>query len=610
VEPLPENKSTCFLLHIRGLVQGVGFRPFIYRIAMEHKLKGWVINRNDGVLIKIQVSRQKAEEFREAIEAHLPRAAIIHSISIEPSDYETFQAFEIRKSEAVSDEVTLVSPDIAVCDDCLQDMKTQAHRKAYPFINCTNCGPRFSIIRELPYDRPCTTMDVFPMCPQCAAEYTEIMDRRFHAQPIACNNCGPEYTFRSDESILIDQREIVRHLAREIEKGKTFAVKGLGGYHILCDALNDKAVDKIREIKNRDGKPFALMTKSLREVEEFADINSEERELLTSWKRPIVLLKRKNNLAERACNGLDKVGIMLPYMPFHYLLFEQLETPALVMTSGNLSEEPIVISNQEANDTFEDSLDGIVEYNRKIFNRVDDSVARVFQNHTMILRRSRGYAPSPFLTNMNTEGILAVGAELVNSFCIGKGQLAIMSQYIGDLKNFENLVFFEETYDQYRKLFKFEPELIVTDYHPDYLSTRFGENLSKQKNIPLIKVQHHHAHIASVMIEQQISEPEVIGICLDGMGAGENKEIWGAEIFKADFTRAERLFHFKFMPLPGGDRAALEPWRMALSYLYQLIGDDIENCDIPLFQHIPPDNIKTVIHMLKHDMNCPAASSA
>jgi len=324
VEPLHEKKEPCFLLHVRGLVQGVGFRPFIYRIACSLNIKGWVINRNDGVLIKIQESRRKTEEFREAIEAHIPRAAIIHSISIEPSDYEEFQEFEIRKSEAVSDEVTLVSPDIAVCDDCLEDLKTQAHRIAYPFINCTNCGPRFSIIRELPYDRPYTTMDVFAMCPQCASEYSDIADRRFHAQPIACNNCGPLYTFRSDDTILIDQREIIRYLSQEIKKGKIFAVKGLGGYHIICDALNDSAVDQIREIKNRDGKPFALMVKSLREVEIFADINPEERELLTSWKRPIVLLKRKNDLAERACNGLDKVGIMLPYMPFHYLLFEHL----------------------------------------------------------------------------------------------------------------------------------------------------------------------------------------------------------------------------------------------------------------------------------------------
>ena len=610
MEELDGKKEPFFLLHIRGLVQGVGFRPFIYRIASSLNLKGWVINRNDGVLIKIQETRSKTEEFVEAIKANLPGAAIIHHISIQESQPEKFESFVIRKSESVSDEITLVSPDIAVCDDCLEDLQTQAHRKGYPFINCTNCGPRFSIIRELPYDRPNTTMDVFPMCPQCASEYSDITDRRFHAQPIACNHCGPRYTFKSDITILIDQREIIRHLAREIENGKVFAVKGLGGYHLICDALNDQAVNRIRDIKNRDGKPFALMAKSLKEVEVFADISKEERELLTSWRRPIVLLKRKNDLADRACSSLDKVGIMLPYIPFHYLLFEHLDTPALVMTSGNLSEEPIVISNQAADDIFEESVDGIIQYNREIFNRVDDSVARVFQNKIMILRRSRGYAPSPILTGMNTEGILAVGAELVNSFCIGKGKLAIMSQYIGDLKNFENLVFFEETYEQYRKLFKFEPELIVTDYHPDYLSTRFGKSLSKEHEIPLIKVQHHHAHIASVIFERKIFDSDVIGICLDGMGTGENKETWGAEVFTANLSSAERLFHFKFLPLPGGDRAALEPWRMALSYLFQVLGDDTENCDIPLFHHIPSANIKTVIHMLRHDLNCPAASSA
>lgn len=605
-----ESLPSCYRIHIKGLVQGVGFRPFIYRIASDLNLKGWVINRNDGVVVKIMGSAKKADDFIDLVRKEKPRAAIIQKIRIENSESEYFDSFEIKKSEAVSDEVTLVSPDIAVCDDCLHDLDSQSHRIGYPLINCTNCGPRFSIIRELPYDRPNTTMEVFEMCPICADEYNNIKNRRFHAQPVACNNCGPSYTFRSENFILIDQREIIRHLAKEIDKGKVFAVKGLGGFHLVCDALNGQAVERIREIKNRDDKPFALMVHSIENARAFAKIDRLESEILESWERPIVLLKSIDKRTERVCSSLNRVGIMLPYMPFHHLLFKYLKTEALVMTSGNLSDEPIVISNNMADKTFGDEVDGLVDYNRNIHNRVDDSIIKVFGTKSMVLRRSRGFAPSPIFLKHKVEGIFAAGAELVNSFCIGKGDMSIMSPYIGDLKDYSNFEFYQEAYNQYCKLFSFKPTLVATDYHPGYLSTQFGDSISKSKGIPLVKAQHHHAHVASVMIEQDIPEKDVIGICLDGIGAGKNNESLGAEFFLANLLSVDRRYHFKYVQLPGGDRASAEPWRMALSYLHQIFGEKIYDLPLPLFQHIPSDNISTVLHMLKHNLNCPSVSSA
>ena len=571
-------------------------------------MKGWVINRNDGVLIKLQCSRLKAQEFKDKVQREKPVAAVIHEIQITESDPEGFDSFEIRKSESISNEITLVSPDIAVCDDCLSDMENQEHRIDYPFINCTNCGPRFTIIRELPYDRPYTTMDKFEMCPQCRSEYTNILDRRFHAQPVACLNCGPVYRMISGQEIITDLENILQSFCSGIEDGGVFAVKGLGGYHLVCDALNDDAVGRLREIKKREGKPFALMAGSIDSVREFADPSIKEIELLNDWKRPIVLLKRKNQLAEYACNGMNNIGFMLPYLPFHQLIFQKLNTPALVMTSGNLSDEPIVISNEEAIKTFAGKVDGVIENNRDIYNRVDDSLIKIVGGKEMIIRRSRAYAPSPMLTCHNTEGILAVGAELVNSFCIGKGNLAIMSQYIGDLKDYENLAFFEETYYQYCKLFKFYPDLIVTDLHPAYLSTNFGRSLAEKDNIPLIQVQHHHAHIASVITEQKIPDKKVIGISMDGMGAGYNGETLGAEICVASLLEMDRRFHFNFVPQPGGDKAAKDPWRMALAYLHHN-GMEL-NPDLPLSKEIPADRIRTIQHMLENDINCPKSSSA
>jgi len=604
------KESENYMLKISGLVQGVGFRPFIYKLALENNFKGWVENRNDGVLININCTSTQAESFKLEILERAPIASNIFEISINQIEKEDFNSFKIKKSESISEAVTEISPDIAVCDNCLLDLKQQKHRINYPFINCTNCGPRFTIIKSLPYDRPKTTMQEFKMCKDCNTEYTEILDRRFHAQPIACNNCGPIYSLLKNGKTNTDLDEILHELNAGIKVGKIYAIKGLGGYNIMCDALNNDAVSKLRELKLRDGKPFAVMFNSLESLNEYTFINEIEEKEITSWQRPIVLLKQKKELAPDVCNGLSHIGSMLPYMPFHYLLFENIETDVLVLTSGNLSSEPIILSNEEAIEKFENKVDGIITYNRDIFNRTDDSVITINNSVPRIIRRSRGNTPAPIRTQLNVEGIFAAGAELVNSFAIGKGKQAILSQYIGDLKNFETFDFYKETYERFERLFRFKPEIIVRDLHPNYLSSQYTEILLKKyPDAKLLKVQHHHAHIASVMIDHGI-ENKVIGVSMDGIGLGDDGNIWGAEFFECDLVSYKRKLHFEYMPMPGGDKATKEPWRMAISFLYKAFGDELWNMNIPLLKEINERDIKTVIQLIDKKINSPLASSA
>jgi hydrogenase maturation protein HypF len=605
--PQPTLKS--YILQIEGLVQGVGFRPFIHRLASELNLKGNVENRNNGVFIKINASESQLKFFEDNIRIQSPPASEILSITTLETKSQQFDDFQIVKSNSLSMEITQVSPDIAVCKDCLNDIQNQPHRLDYSFVNCTNCGPRFSIVKELPYDRPFTTMQEFRMCKECASEYGNVLDRRFHAQPIACNHCGPQYLFHAPEKTLINIAEILHELSQGVLDGKVFAVKGIGGFHLMCDARNETAVARIREIKNRDGKPFAIMAQAIQALTEIADVSEKECELLNSWQRPIVILNYKGGLAASLTNGLKKVGVMLPYMPFHYQLFKILQNQLIVLTSGNISDEPIIIENGKAFSILKDKTDGIISYNRDIHNRVDDSVCSVINNTVRINRRSRGFAPKPIITALNTEGIFAAGAELVNSFCIGKGNQMIMSQYLGDMKNMETLEFYEETYIRFEKLFRFKPELIVSDFHPDYLSSRFAQSLSENLNIPIVTAQHHHAHTASVMVSNKL-DCEVIAVSYDGIGLGSDGNIWGAEFLKADLAEFERLFHFENIPMPGGDLASKEPWRMAISYLYAVFGEELVNLDLPVLKQIQRSKILNVIQMLKKKINSPLASSA
>lgn len=600
-----EKQHITTLIQIKGLVQGVGFRPFVYRVAHQHQLFGWVENRNDGVLIKVNGSAEILNKFIENLKTQAPVASNIHSIKSEEVPFESFKEFRIVKSENSSEEITDISPDIAICDACLSDLKTQTHRNDYPFTNCTNCGPRFSIIKDLPYDRDKTTMNPFIMCDICRSEYEDVLDRRFHAQPVACSTCGPEYELIIGELVVTDFDEILNQTTKLLQEGKIVAIKGIGGFQLACDAQNEHAVTRLRENKVREGKPFAVMFENIGSMQEFVYLFPSEKKSVESWRRPIVIVQEKKNLAPNVSVGFKTIGAMLPYMPFHHLLFEKINLPAIVLTSGNLSDEPIVINNQDAENELTRIADAVLVYNREIYNRTDDSVVFSANEKERLIRRSRGYAPEPVNLNLNVDGIFAAGAELVNCFCLGKGKQAILSQHIGDLKNLETLEFYTESLERYKKLFRAEPTIVVLDKHPDYLSSRFAKDL----NIKQIEVQHHHAHIASCMAEYNLDE-KVIGVSMDGTGYGDDGHIWGGEFFICDLADFKRFSHFEYIPLPGGDSVTKEPWRTALSYLYKIYGSDLWALDIPFINSLDRNKSNLLVQAIDKKINCPLSSSA
>jgi hydrogenase maturation protein HypF len=488
-------------------------------------------------------------------------------------------------------------------------MENDPERIDYPFVNCTNCGPRFTIIAGLPYDRPKTTMKSFRMCENCRSEYDDILDRRFHAQPISCNSCGPEYRYKDSIKSLNNIRLILQEVSVQIASGRTVAIKGLGGYHLMCDALNNSAVSELRQKKQRDSKPFAVMFRDITSAKKYCYIDEEEEKEMKSWRRPILIMKEKKMLSAAVNNGLNTIGAMLPYMPVHYLLFRFLITPAVVLTSGNISDEPIIIDDEMAERQLQSVTDSFLSHNRPIINRTDDSVVRIIDREISLIRRSRGFVPRPIDLNCNTEGIIAFGAEQKNSICIGKGNQAVMSQYLGDIKNIASYSFFNETIDRFSDLFRFKAEFLACDLHPQYLSTHHAENLEKELKIPLLRVQHHHAHIASCMAEHGLDE-EVIGISLDGTGYGSDGNIWGGEFIIADLKGFTRFSHFDYVPMPGGEKAITEPWRMAYSYLFKYFGDSFDFKSVPLFSSVDNQKLSIIKEMIVKKMNSPETSSA
>ncbi len=596
---------------VNGLIQGVGFRPFIYRIALRHGLKGWVCNTNENVLIRISGDPLKIEGFLQSLKTEAPAAASVEEILYEEIAPESFTEFQILKSHDVSEDITEISPDIAVCSECLEDIEREGNRLNYSFVNCTNCGPRFTIIRDLPYDRAKTTMSEFAMCPDCRKEYESVTDRRFHAQPTACSVCGPHYEmFKGSLRISTEVNAIVEQFAECMDTAGIAAVKGLGGMHLACDAFSEKAISRLRELKNREGKPFAVMFRDLETAFHYAEVNTAEETSLLSWRRPIVLVERRPGagpqLAKNLNSGLNLLGIMLPYMPFHYQLFSKMKTPAIVLTSGNFSSEPILIDNDTALQQFSSSTDLIVMHNRDIFNRTDDSVVRIIGGKERVLRRSRGYVPSPVRTGLETEGIIAFGAELSNCFCMGKGRKAFLSQHIGDLKGLETTLFYEQTIERFIKLFRVKPSLLAVDMHPDYISTRTAESFV---NPDVISIQHHHAHIASCMAEHKLDE-KVIGVAFDGTGLGDDGNIWGSEFLVCDLEDYTRISHFEYLPLPGGDSASEEPWRMAVSWLYKVYGKEFRNMDLPVLRQCRTEDVNMLSGMIDRKINSPLTSGA
>ena len=594
---------------IKGLVQGVGFRPHVCRMAARYGLVGEVDNTTDGVSILVQGDLKTIDQFGKDILQFAPSVSTIKSLKIRPAQIKRYNSFKITTSKTIEDQITEISPDIAVCDDCLDDMANDPTRIDYPFVNCTNCGPRFTIIDGLPYDRPKTSMQNFIMCDKCNSEYNDILDRRFHAQPIACNSCGPVYNYKDPEKTLTDIKQILKEVSEQIDSGKTVAIKGLGGYFLMCDAFNNTAVSDLRNRKHRDAKPFAVMFRDIDIVKRYCHTNKIEENELQSRRRPILILKQRDSLAYSVNKGLNTTGAMLPYMPIHYMLFRKLKTSAVVLTSGNLSDEPIIIDDQIAEKQLKPVSHSFLYYNRQILNRADDSVLRIIDGKTSIFRRSRGFVPRPVDLKYNVEGVLALGAEQKNSFCIGKGNQAIMSQYIGDLKSPSTYDFFDETIGRFSDLFRFKPEIIACDLHSDYHSTYHAEYLHSELKIPVQKIQHHHAHIASCMAEHGLDE-EVIGIVLDGTGMGTDGNIWGGEFFISDLKRFTRFSHFDYVPMPGAEKAIEEPWRMAFSYLFKYYGDNFDYESTPAFKSIGHERLSLLKKMIVNKINAPLTSGA
>lgn len=606
IDSLSEQKEArC--LEIEGIVQGVGFRPFIYRLAGQYGLSGDVANNSAGVIIHVEGSSGAIDHFINDIEGECPSIARVIQVRQNIVKFKGMHKFVIRDSETGSPPATLISPDIAVCDDCLSELFDQGDRRyGYPFINCTNCGPRYTIIDDIPYDRPKTSMRNFIMCPACQGEYDNPMDRRFHAQPNACFDCGPGVSLFDAFGTRIDADNKIQHTAELLKQGAIVAIKGLGGFHLAADAVNSEVVAILRERKHREEKPLAVMAYGIADVKEFAHAGSEEEALLSSPECPIVILRKKesNPLAQGVSPFNNYFGVMLPCTPLHYLLLSHGFT-ALVMTSANLSEEPIAIDNDEAFKHLADIADYFLVHDRDIYLRSDDSIVKRTASEFRMMRRSRGYAPAPVFLKNRGPRILACGAELKNTVCLTKEDKAFLSQHIGDLENARAYDFFKLTIEHMKRILDIRPEIIAYDLHPDYLSTRYAV---EQEGLQKIQVQHHHAHIVSCMAENNL-DGHVMGLSFDGTGFGPDNTIWGGEVMVAGIEGFTRVGSLSCVPMPGSGAVIKEPWRMAVSYLYDAFGEDIHDLGIPMLNDIEKNNLKILIDMISKKVNSPLTSS-
>ena len=590
---------------VHGTVQGVGFRPFVYKLAKNLGLKGWVCNTGNGVIIEIEEEEDIILRFKERLIAEMPPLAHISDISSEWQKPIGDVDFKIKHSDNQSGVHTAIPPDIATCSDCRDDMTTPGNRRfGYPFTNCTNCGPRFTIIKRVPYDRPFTTMASFEMCPECRHEYEDPMDRRFHAQPNACPVCGPHLAL--DGHTGINDLATIWETTQLLGNGKIIAIKGLGGYHLACDASNTYAVDELRHRKGRGGKPFALMCSSLDEVSRICMVDDTSAKLLTSPESPIVLLPKRPNLmiSPSVAPGVDSLGVMLPYTPLHLLLMLEFGH-ALVMTSGNISEEPIICDDKEAIERFGSIADHILSHNRPIHISCDDSIAKVMNGAPVVLRRARGYVPKPIEMLSEMPQILACGGDLKNTFCLTKDKLALISQHMGDLENVSSMQHYQDAIQHFTNFFDVKPEVIAYDLHPGYHSTEYALSIKEPVHIG---IQHHHAHIASCMAENQVTD-KVIGVALDGTGYGTDGNIWGSEFMIADYDDFKRVAHLAYVPLPGSESAIRRPGRMALAYLLQA-DETLSNESIhEILSALSIDEINIVRQQIIRSLNSPLTSS-
>ena len=683
-----EAETLTKRFEIRGVVQGVGFRPFLFRLAHHHQLNGEVFNSGQGVTLILEGAADAIERYHEDIFLKKPPIAIITAIDITPlapGKYSTFQI--VQSKEGPYCKAALISPDVSACDDCLGEMHDLDDRRhGYPFINCTNCGPRYTIIKDVPYDRPKTSMAVFPMCSQCQDEYNDPLNRRFHAQPNACPVCGPHLFFLSpskNSSCLPPVGDVdnewelssnvasapdlshqndttaLENAASLLCQGKILAVKGLGGFHLAVDGLNTEAIIRLRQRKQRPDKPLALMVKTVEVVAQLVHISDDEKKILTSHSRPILLLAKRNFehggeekhrkpschlsketlniILERIAPANRSIGVMLPYTPLHALLLEK-GPPILVMTSGNRSGEPLSIDNDDALDAFSHIADGFLMHNRDIYFRADDSIVQYQSGKQRFIRRSRGYAPIPvFLKKKMKHFILACGGGLKSTVCLAKKDQAFLSPHIGDLDNAKVFNFYQESIEHLTRILDISPDIVAHDLHPGYMSTAYAVDAAQRwagggrvmpvradgitgdedtlegkmadiASLPLVAVQHHHAHALSCMAENGL-EGEVIAVTLDGTGLGTDGHIWGGEVLVCDAKGFERKAHLSYLPMPGGDAAVKEPWRMAVSALYHAWGDDFIDLDLPLLETIEKEKVAFLIEMMKRGIHSPLTSS-
>lgn len=566
-----------------GIVQGVGFRPLVSMWAHSLGLTGFVYNDSQGVYVEIQGCTSDLQLFLDAIQDDQPRLCRITSQRVQ---HLTIQNNEVKfsvKTSPLGEEVsTFISADTAPCDDCLKELERDKRRKEYPFINCTNCGPRYTIIKSLPYDRERTTMDEFPMCEACKAEYEDIEGRRYRAEPNACSLCGPHYTLYKPNRTVVDTVNVWNTTRELINEGSIIAIKGIGGYHLVCDARNDVAVQRLRKRKNRPHKPLAIMVGSLDTAIELVHLSDVELDILTGMERPIVLLERNHDslvhLSTHVAPDNHMLGVMLPYTPMHEVLLPS--DAAWVMTSGNRSGDPVLYDDNQAFEELGAVADYFLVHNRKIYAPLDDSVVTVIHKKPRFIRRSRGYVPEPIHCEISGQtSILAMGSDLKNAFAMNKGSEVLVGPHIGDLQNASTHATLEWTIDRYEKLFSIQPEKIIVDSHPQFFSSHLGERIGKSSQISVIPVQHHHAHIASVMAEHNLEGP-VLGIAMDGTGYGPDGTVWGGEFLLCKGDKYQRLAHIHEAPLPGGEKAVSEPWRQALWYIRNYYGDDVP----PIYQ--------------------------
>ena len=625
--------AVCAVIQVEGNVQGVGFRPHVYRLASQHDLTGSVRNSLSGVELEVEGPRVAVEAFLTQLRRSPPPLATITSLAHEFREPRGQIGFLIHASTVEGDRTAQVAPDVSVCDDCLRELFDPNNRRhLYPFISCTNCGPRFSIIADLPYDRRNTSMSCFPMCQACQQEYEDPSSNRLHCQTNACWECGPKLWLQTAEdsglpvisSVPERQLAAMEQAARLLQQGAIVAIKGIGGFHLACDATNPQAVETLRRRKHREAKPFALMVPDLESARRLCLVDEAAAQLLASPARPITLLPRRDRgtIAEAVASESRLLGLMLPYAPLHYTLLFKSSQPrfqALVMTSGNATDEPIAITNREALQKLGHLADAFLLHDRDILARADDSIVRCVSAETSaaqdmksasptrktLVRRSRGYVPAPIRLAQNVGEVLAVGGHLKNTIAVSRGTSVFLSQHIGDLQNVEALESFKQATDHLQRILGVRPHVVAHDLHPDYLSTRYAQQL---ENVQLVPVQHHHAHVASCMAEHGLDGP-VIGVVLDGTGLGTDRHIWGGEVLLADYDGFQRAAHLREVPLPGNEQAVKQPWRMALSYLDTVYGDRLWNLPIPFVRELERPTAELLLRATRQGINSPLTSS-